>query len=153
MPMYPYQSQLTLGGYTFSPEQLSGLIILHAQVNTAGRVSTLRKANATSGYQVTSGKTLHIKAVKIMNVSTTALSVGHLGYGDTDVGFNSASPPTTPVWMAGESSVPMLGGTYAASDATANAHFVSFDVPATKYAFIFLTGPSGNSAIMYGYED
>lgn len=143
---------LTVGGVTFV--DLTNLIVVGAawQNSTGTKSSTLRKPGGTAGYQVTSGKTLTLRAWHMAWHDVTAAandSVIFL-YSDNDIGFDSATAFTNPVYMFGTS-----------SRSTANHAVVAntqdgplfFPVAATKYAGLSpnVTNVSG-SILAFGYE-
>lgn len=90
---------------SFSTDTVADIVSLWADVNVSGRNSTLRLTTSGGaypittgtgqGYQVPSGKTLYITQIMIGGTGATVnfTSFDFL-YGDTDVGFHSASLPT-----------------------------------------------------------
>lgn len=138
---------LTIGGRTFT--DLTNLKILCANISGASQKFTTFRRSATSGYQVTAGKTLTIYAWQAWNLGSTALSL-YLGYGDTDVGLTGGSIPTNGVYWNGDQSA---SATTLAAIGNTTAGAIYFTVPAAKYAFLSnavnsITG----SCCIYGYE-
>ena len=145
---------LTIGGRVFT--DLTNLIILEMTANTGSGVvySTFRLSNSSSGYQVTSGKTFTIYAIQATSLTSTARI--SLGYGNTDVGNDSSSAPTSFVAeghlivAASPSAEPprmIIGG-------GSIVNFVAnFSIPSLKYP-CFVSDGSGfqGSAFIYGYE-
>lgn len=131
----------TRGWYTFV--DIASLIVIG--ISTGGNgFGTLRAPNGTSGYPVTTAKTLKIYAADASELVAVGKPVG-IGYGDTDVGDNSLSAPTTPIYMYGISNTALF-------ILTANAEKAAptrFDVPASKYVFINATSVLFNA---FGYE-
>lgn len=145
---------LTVGGQVFT--DLTTLIVLYGSVATTTRYTTLRKPGATSGYQVTTGKTMTIRAAKINYITPTGSPTINFLYGDTDVGINSASAPTNPVYLGGDSSSScgVLGGTSGASSgpATYGESSPFFPVVALKYSAMFLNVTATVNILAYAYE-
>lgn len=127
---------------------MDNLITIGAGMGGNG-FSTLRLPNGTAGYPVTTGKTLKLRAMSIREPNASNKIV-QIGYGNTDVGFNSVSAPTTPVYCFGDSYA--SGGVSQLVVTTANIKSapIRFDVLATKYPFAESTGGCAVSA--YGYE-
>lgn len=141
---------LTVGGWTFT--DLTTLIILHAASSNSGDFYTLRKSNASAGYQVTAGKTYTINAVEIA-MATVGSSIYYFGYGDTDVGFVSASPPTNAFYLANDST---LGGQLLPMALPVGQILgipMIFPIPALKYVFM---SPAASAIVgsitTFGYE-
>jgi len=133
----------TIGGYTSaSPSTLIALL-----ANPATTYSTMRAGFATSGYQVTTGKTFRVVSVYSVNRSATAGVFG-IGYGDTDVGTSSASPPTNPVYINSSNAFQTKA---IAGDIQDIA--VKGDIPAAKYAFQYNNGDQPNTHGIWGYEE
>jgi len=142
---------LTVGGRTFT--DLTNLIILYGLVSTAGRHTTLRLPNASSGYQVTSGKTFKIEAIF---ASTSSASAGPVMpfYGDTDVGLDSASAPTNPVYIGGNNNpqaIALAGNTSGNLVLSNPIPGMNFSVPAGKYPCVY-AGATSSLVAVYGYE-
>ncbi len=143
---------LSVGGRVFT--DLTTLIVLAGGNLTINRYSTLRKPNGTAGYQVTVGKTLRIDACRIWTTSTGGLCNVGLLYGDTDVGLDSASAPTTAVSYGGSSSVYVgFQGTAASGvESQAPAEITPFfSVVAQKYAAM-LSDRAATNMTAFGYE-
>lgn len=146
---------LTVGGRVFT--DLPNLIILYGKVVTGGRFTTLRRGNDTAGYQVTAGKTFTIGAIWGTAEVASSQAAINLLYGNTDVGLDSASAPTTPIYLAGDATNVIAAGVALLGAAgTPNASFSSFPgldfrVPATKYP-AFKGSAVGTNLVVYGYE-
>lgn len=138
---------------------LSGLMVFTASLVIAGGQSytTLRQRGATSGYQVTSGKSLYLVAGILKGNKDAGTNGGiNLLYGDNDVGLNGSAP--TNVTSA------FTGGTWAAGGALilqkdALAGIYPFDcigskIPSQKYAAIanFSNGTGIMLTTFFGYE-
>lgn len=142
---------ITVGGRVLST---SGLIVLHCRVGSTNRC-TMRKGNATAGYQVTAGKTLTIEAVQYQVTATSGNSGCQLAYGDNDVGFPSNTVPTNIVYLAG---VTNLYFTFNASIGPNNTNYgnqegiVQFDVPAGKYPAVTGDATAYCNVTVFGHE-
>jgi len=138
---------LTVGDYTFSKSELTSLVILYGHVGTDGGITAMRKQNGSAGYQVAASFKLIIKAVKV--ASGSAGRVYPL-YGDTDVGYNSGSLPTTPKFIGGYTSI--AAGPPAVASGSFNdqgAAYIDFEVPAAKYPTVYVAGAANISVIFY----
>lgn len=84
----------------------SDIIFLYGNLQTTGRVSTLRKANpGTAGYAITAGKTFYITKIIVSGADTSGsatMDSVSLGYADNDVGYDSAAARTNPVNILGQ---------------------------------------------------
>lgn len=106
----------------------------------ATKFTTLRYDSGTSGYAVTSGKTLFLLSFMIVGSGSDTLFV--IGYGDTDVGVNAAGAPTNALPLNGQFR----------SIANTNTELpIFFSVPATKYVY-FNAGSQDAYIHMWGYE-
>lgn len=123
---------------------------------TDSNYATLRVSGGTAGYQVTGGTTLQMYA-GIIWATGTASTVTSLSYyyGDTDIGYNSATKTTTPV------------GNFGAEPATGTNRsdlihtgmglqvvLLGWNTPATKYPNMTAAAGSGVATNLhaYGYE-
>jgi len=144
---------LDIGGRIFT--DLTNLIVLQAQNTTTSHWGTFRKPNSTSGYQVTSGKTLHI-----LGAQSSIIVDGGAGgnatvlYGDTDVGIDSASAPTNPIYPYGTVAVSISGSIPLNLAPGVYPQSLNFDVPATKYPALYVPAGTGQQVqiTIYGYE-
>lgn len=147
---------LQVGGRVFT--DLTNLIVLGTRAD-GGQFGTFRDLNTNAGYQVTTGKTLTIHAARMIPRDGGITTHGNIFYGGNDVGLNSASAPTTPVYPIGDSSFivlkALLGTTGVPSDRTleaSNALNWDFQVPQSMYPQFTVTGSSA-LCIAYGYEN
>src|SRR4051812_28950080 len=101
--VFPNQSTLTVAGRTFV--DFTNFVVLHAHVVTAGRFTTFRTGNSTSGHQVSNTKVLTICACLAFSETASTSSAITLLYGDSDVGLDSASAQTNAVYAAGDSTL------------------------------------------------
>lgn len=87
---------VTIGGFTFV--DITNLKMMVASTATTGNVCTFRQGGST-GYQVTTGKTLTLKAYKAEASSVTAAagSLFFLFYADNDVGMDTTTARTNQV--------------------------------------------------------
>lgn len=130
---------LTIGGRVFT--DLDNLVILHG-LTTANGFATCRRGADSAGYQIPTGKKLKIFAATF-NSRTAASASPAFGYGNTDVGSNSAAAPTTPVYNAGD-----FGQVAAAAAGNVVSYNYFFEVPAGKY--VFFAGAQ-LSTTLFGY--
>ena len=133
---------LQVGGRLFT--DLTNMIVLNCAANST-KTSTARLPGGTSGYAVPAGKTLRILAMQLSGSIDYGCSVG---YGDTDVGINSASVPTNYLNWVGHTSAPNASDkpfTPANGGVSCN-----WTVPTGKYPCSdSSTGAVG--VVMYGY--
>lgn len=148
---------VTIGGRTFTQQERKNFIFLVGYVGTATRCATLRKPNSTAGYQVTSGKTFVWDAI-IVNCVTNTITGALPGYGDTDVGMDSAALPTNFVGQAGLSTTGHMA-VINSSTAAGNAQFgdqaqsiVGFTTPAGKYPAAVSVGANTTITVI-GHEE
>ncbi len=132
---------LTVGGRVFT--DLTNLIVLTA-AHSAGNLSTLRLPGASSGYQVPAGKTLKIWAIRQYTTSSYVAPTS-LGYGDTDVGYNSGSTPTNPIYYSVGANAYTAGATTGITETS-----LLFSVPTGKYVFGSTSGQQGGTTV-FGY--
>jgi hypothetical protein len=137
---------ITIGGRVFT--DLNNLIILQGQPGANGH-ATLRTCNGLAGYTPSGSKAFRALAVRA--VSSTPGPVGtHLGYGNTDVGANSASDPAGVVWLGGTATTAgFLGSEQFGASGSTNETPVDFTVPNGKYPCM-----SGANVVLwvFGYE-
>lgn len=140
---------LTIAGRVFT--DLTTLIITGGVVVTPGNRTSLRLPNGSAGYPVTALKTLNIVAIEVQNSSAAgnADAVTQFGYGDNDVGVDSATAITNPVYYGGSATNSIMAP--AAAQST-QQFILNFNVPAGKYVF-FQNNASANVSIrIFGYE-
>lgn len=133
-----------VAGYVFT--DLTNLKILQFSF-TGNSFSTPRIAGSSSGYQVTAGKTLNVLALKVVDPVAVAMNIA---YADNDTGLVTNTTPTNPVYMGTLSTTNNAQLTTAASPFF-NELSLSFNVPATKFPFVFISGGTVVGFI-YGYE-
>lgn len=144
--------------------QVAGLIITNfvnfkvvgiSSTSAGGtRYATARALGGTAGYQVPGGDQFRIVAARITGDSNPDWGIG---YGDTDVGFNSASAPTTPVYIFGTSDAVFYSTTAGGPSEVAFAEpedtTGGFIVPASKYPFIVENAGTAFAGFLFGYEE
>lgn len=136
---------ITVGGMVFT--DLSTLIVLGTLAGSGNR-GTFRNTAASSGYSVTSGKTLTIWAIDIVSTQPTSDIEVTLAYSDNDVGFASATAFTNPVYEFGATNqFHGLAPAYGSRGSWAT----KFPVPAAKYPGV-LNSNGQASIYAYGYE-
>jgi hypothetical protein len=136
---------LTVAGVVYT--DLTNLIVLAAYA-TGTNNGTGRRPGATSGYQVTAGKTLTIRSVLIHSSATTAPNT-KFAQSDNDVGVDSGTALTSPIYLVSSANI------YSAAAAIGSEAAIPmfFPVLATKYwSFTSGTGSSAVTALSYGYE-
>jgi hypothetical protein len=137
---------ITVGGRVFT--DLTSLKVLSSGVITNPRC-TFRLPTGSAGYQVTAGTTLTVSAIRIVP-STTGLSVCTLAQTDNDVGLDSATAFTNPVYQGGSTTI----WTHAISSTiptAVEATATLFTVAAQKY-LSSLGNTNGERYIAFGYE-
>ena len=130
---------ITIAGTTYV--DLVNLIFIGGLV-TAGNGASLRKGNGTAGYQVTAGKTLTLTSVQC---TLTTAGTATLAYSDNDIGQNSATALTNPVYYFAQTvqfNMTSTGNT---------EQSIYFPVAATKYVTPVSTTMGGIFAAA-GYE-
>lgn len=123
----------------------------------AGHIATIRQANgATTGYQVTAGKTLYITRV-VLSSTSNAIQVS-IGYGDTDIGMDSAADPTNYVKVLGNNHIGAttanqspLTGVLSTSPYPMVDVPVIITIPASKFPTAFFNTVAGG-AYLEGFE-
>lgn len=138
---------LTVGGRVFT--DLTNLIVLNLRVGgVASHVTTARKPGGAAGYQVTSGKTLTLYAMRCISQNTSAAE-GTLGYGDNDKGQDAGTTlPTNPVTWDGSSSNVSIN---TPGSSTLEVPLL-FAVPSQKYVFMQEQDTGVNLCTLFGYE-
>jgi len=136
---------LTVGGRVFT--DLKNLIVLRALIGAGGNLyGTARQLNASAGYQVPTGKTLRVWAVR--EVTSVVNQAVNIGYGDDDKGTSSASAPTNAVWQGGGVSL-VLGKN--SSQYGSYEYPTNFAIPAQKYPAAYTDSTGGVVVEMWGY--
>ena len=134
---------LVVGGREFTNLSSTTFVLLSGSTIAGGSYATLRLGSASSGYVVPTGKTLTIWAVSFFGTGT---SESTLGYASSDVGFNSVSAPSSPVYLYGANTAAFTGP---ASNTIYQAP-AFFQVPAGSYPFVSVQ-VSNASMTVYGY--
>lgn len=145
------------------------LVMLGAPMVGNALCSTLRNfsdpANSSTGYTPSGSNKFYCIGLEVHAVSGGANPDVRLGYGDTDVGLNSSSLPTTP-WGIGFGAIANLAAaanmfnyTPAAAQATGQYYareklglYIPF--PNGKYPLVLWNGnlSGGTGILLYGYE-
>ena len=149
----PQGHGLTIAGRYFP--NTSNLIILNAfSTSSSSPNATARIQKGTSGYQVTSGRTLKIFAVR-MSVNAATAGIMQIKQTDNDVGYNTntplsgslqAWPSNTSATTANGISVPATIGAYVEVP-------VYFEIASGKYLTVVQTTNSSAEMYLYGYEE
>lgn len=139
---------LAVGGRVFT--DLDNLKMLVGNIDRTSGFATLRDVNASSGYQVPAATTFRVAAVEI--IYSGFISAVEIGYGDTDVGMQSASAPTNVVYPGGsQSNFSIVGPGTNSSYQTS----MQIDIPTGKYPCVGSLGAAGSAQAavkVYGYE-
>lgn len=139
-----------VGGVTFV--DLNNMITLGAFSSSSGNYATFRQPNGTAGYAVTSAKTLKLYAMRLQSAAT-ASQQSQLAYGDNDVGFNTSTVPTNPVYWIGSNSVDILETQTNSNQWSRDGELsIRFDIVATKYPFHKGNGTHLQVCTVFGYE-
>lgn len=143
--------QVTIGPRTFT--DLTNLIPVYGFTEGTNTNSTFRKANTASSY-APSAVTYVIKAVQIMNMDGSQNTFISLGYCDNDLGQDSATAPTNPVyWFTNSTTVCNIGPTTTNTPSLVNQIPINFTVPAGKFPFYKGAGGAQvERVILFGYE-
>lgn len=143
---------LTVGGRVFT--DLTTLIELTGFCGNTNTNASLRLYSGSSGYQVTVGKTLTLHAQQISWTTASGSAGFALGYADNDVGMDSGTAFTNPVWRGGTSSNKGIYPTIT-TGSSGSIYQTAFKVNciAQKYvAFNGTSGVGGNYITTWGYE-
>ena len=129
-------------------DAVTGLLSLHGHATT-GVISTLRLSGATAGYPVTAAKTFYITRVLVGGNTGASISIG---YGDTDVGENSAADPTNYKPLIGSGHIGVAGADITPLKGTIGVSLNCIvSVPAGKYMTVYSSGNVG-AVLVEGYE-
>lgn len=140
---------ITVGGHLFS--DLTNLIIAAGKLASNNHYTETRKSSSTSAYQVTTGKTLSIGAVEnLIDTAAAGTQALILLYGDNAVGLDTATVPTTPVYVSGSVTISSL--CWAASTTGVFSAASNFQVPALKYPSFNHAFNGSSNPRLYGYE-
>lgn len=140
---------LQVGNYIFTDTR--NLIVLTGFVNGAGSGNcTLRAQGASAGYQVTSGKTFQVYA---MRVSVAMAGAGiFILQSDNDVGLATGTVFTNIVYPGGNLNAATVMTGLSTSTTGSEAYF-RFNIAAGKY--VSVTNNAGSLACavqLFGYE-
>lgn len=143
----PAVPSLTVGGRVFT--DLSNLITLYGYLGSNGK-TTFRKTGAVSGYQVTSGKTLTLAAIRCFNDTAYTAGAGfQLFYSDNDTGVASVTVPTNPVYYGNDAA---NGWIYQAQSGVSLEQILNFPIPSGKYVGGAGGASNSQSCWLFGYE-
>jgi hypothetical protein len=132
------------------PGTFADIILLQAFVSADGNVSHLRLPFATSGYQVTAGKSLYL--AKVHERGTGNPGWWKFGYADNDVGFNTTTARTNPVMSIGVDDTGSNGWNNVPVNYTGAALITPVDFLwklsiAAKYPFVRRVGATPTNAL------
>lgn len=138
---------LTVGGRVFT--DLTNLIILTGTLaGAANGYTTMRRINGTAGYQVTTGKTLTIYAMKaLLQVAGNC----NPAYADADVGNATNTALTNPIYFTSVLGAGVTNGNSPLGSWQDTQ--IQFAIPAGKYMCIVNQAGATNALYMaFGYE-
>lgn len=143
---------MTVAGRVFT--DLTNLKVLVFGVGSTGNVrSSFRAPGATSGYTVTSGKTLTIEAISYAAVQATNANDLQIGYADNDTGWFANTAPTNPIYL-GATSTAIISFNLGISNNVTVQQLYRFAIPQNKIPFIQANSANGAvSGFAYGYEN
>ncbi len=137
---------------------LSNLIVLFGEVATSSNFCTFRRINpptgvpANAGYQVTAGKILTIRAVKLVNYPAETIGMPAFQYTDNDIGIDAASPGTNPKLLSGAGMLLGPLSFQASTGLSQNKEAAIFwTIPAAKYPGYGIAA-TNCPILAYGYE-
>lgn len=145
MGSYKNTNTLTIGQYTFGPDELASLIVLYAYTATSTNGSNPRKAFQSGAYQATGGSLSILAGLCYSDNATTA---GHkLAYSNNDAGFNvGAGSFTSLVYIDGVAqALKQQTGNAASIDGYC---YLGTTVPVNKYPAVFTIG-NAITSILY----
>ena len=134
---------LQIAGSVFT--DLTNIQVLWAYTVSQTR-SVFKKINASTGYAVTTGKTLNVTGYMTF---ATSLTYFIFVSADSDIGFDTATAFTNPVYEVGGSTLGLYG-----NETTAAPLYKStiFTVPALKYMNYQSPGSNQVKIQAFGYE-
>lgn len=143
----------TVGGAVFT--DLTNIIITYGHVVTSGHYTTVRRQNGSAGYLPSGSKTYKISAFDVATGQVASSEIQlFLLYGDTDVGLDSASAPTTPKYPGNDPAC-KSGVLWNGAGGTPNIYLktfcTDFTTPNTKFTSVKADG-AGITFALYGYE-
>lgn len=140
---------LTIGGRVFT--DLTTIKMLYARQGGDVR-SSFRLANGTSGYAVTGGTTLTVYAVAIIPNDSSTIGF-QLAYSDNDVGSDTNTAFTNPVyWMGASNALHQVAAVGSGMPEAVRSFALNFQVLAAKYPGLQISTAARFSMILYGYE-
>ncbi len=143
---------ITIGGRVFT--DLDNLLILSAVV-IANTYATAKPNTFTStGYSVPTLTTFDTKAFEVISWDGASNGAAIPGYGDNDVGENSGSEPTNPVYV-NSSTAPLAASNGPSVDFNQAGYAVDWKFKVAN-KFIFIKEQNGGFAStfnFYGFEN
>lgn len=134
----------------------SNLICLVAYMASGSKNATFRKTNGTAGYTPSGTKKFVTRAIEV-NAAITAAAGGvdvMLSQGDTDLGMNSASAVSNPVYFGGHNSSYIFNAAEYGAAKKFERAIPNFEVANGKYLCVSGTTAMGDKQIhVYGYEE
>lgn len=153
MPIHPIQKSLTIGGRTFTEEEIARFesgttgVILVGSNATAGRGTNFRTEDGTD-FQVGGGDTLTIMAIRVFNGGQAGNF--NIAYSDSAVSIDSSSPGVNPVYYGGGTATIFAAGSSASE--SISEMFLKFIVPSSKYPFMVSSAAVG-TVVAYCFID
>lgn len=146
---------ITIGGTQFA--DTTNVIQLYGFLGGATNIYSglIKVGSGTStAYQVTTGKTLTIFAIKLASASSVAENI-NIGYADAALALNSSSAPTNPVYFGTETSTTtgFISGVGAGDHAVVSLEMKG-KLAAQKFGFVKSAGTASSLITIYawGYE-
>jgi len=135
---------------------VSNLHVIGGYTATSGRNTTLRIPTSSSGYQVPASMKFKVMAIQAsFPFSATSLGVDiQLGYADNDIGEDTTTALTNPVYTFGSQNTQLFnaGGNSISGPNNIYTRVIggTFEVPATKYTFIGSTITQAKIVYIFG---
>lgn len=124
-------------------QDIATIQVLVARVDS-NDYGTFRLQGATSGYQVPASKRFRVIAVHYFNIGGSTQTAVGIGTGTNDVGFNSASEPTSPDYSNPRNLPILTAGTLS------NKGF-AFCFATGRYPYFYSNEPA--ACWLFGYEE
>jgi hypothetical protein len=141
---------ITIGGFTFDWDPIGNandVLLIAVMSGTSTRYSTARKLNSVAGLVVPGGRSLTVVAAKTISFNSPATYWG-MGQSDNDVGIQSSTSPTNPVY-ASNVAIPPISAVAGGVGATSEVGGILFSVPATKYLTLIGGGVASDGVAVY----
>ena len=161
----PPTNSLTIAGMQgITAPQGANIMTLIAMQSANGGWSTYRDVNATSatGYTPSGSNKFYVLGCRVVNTSSSIFVDLELGYGNTDVGWNSGAAPTSPIYQggmtAGGNAARNVSNIVLASAPVQDCTTPGYYLPNGKYLFAYWAentsgiGTYFPTSYVFGYE-